>query len=153
MLFRSLSTKLAAIVALSGLFVPGAALAKGHAAPTPAPTVAPSPPPEDPEITRVARREFVSWQAGNVDLNRYSADAKVQLTPDKITKTSKQLGLLGALVRTEFLTPVVFEDAPAGVKGYLYHMVCTQGAVYEQLVIDAQGKVTGILFRDKLEQQ
>ena len=127
-------------------------MAKGHAAPSPAPTATLSPPPEDANITKIARREFVSWQAGNVDLDRYSANAKAQLTPDKIASTSKQLGLLGALVQTEWYSPMVFDGAPPGVKGYLYHMVCTQGAVYEQLVIDAQGKITGIVFRDKLEQ-
>ena len=148
-MFRSLATKLVAAAAILTL-VPMAAVAKAH--PTPTPTVTPSPPPEDPQITRVARREFVSWQAGNVDLSRYSDDAKPQLTDDKIGKTSKALGQLGALVRTEWIGTLGFDHAPAGVKGYLYRMVCTQGAVYEQLVIDSAGKVTGIVFRDKLDE-
>ena len=153
MLSRSLSTNfaLAALLAALALQPVGAVAKAPH--PTPAPTATPTPPPEDPEITRVARREFVSWQAGNVDLDRYADKAKAQLTPEKITNTSKQLGLLGALVKTEWLTPLSFDGAPAGVKGYLYHMVCTQGAVYEQLVINGEGKIEGIVFRDKLEQQ
>lgn len=139
----------AALVALI-VPMPAPALAKAHAAA--APTATPSPPPEDPAVTRVARREFVAWQAGNVDLTRYSSDAQNQLSADKIAATSKQLGQLGALVSTEWIAPMEFDSAPPGVKGYLYHMICSQGAVYEQIVIDAQGKVTGIVFRDKLEQ-
>ena len=148
-MFRSLAIKLVAVAALLSL-VPMAAVAKAH--PTPAPTATPSPPPEDPAITTVARREFVSWQAGSLDLARYSNDAKPQLTDDKVAKTSKLLAQLGALVRTEWIGTVAFDNAPPGVKGYLYRMVCTQGAVYEQLAITADGKVTGIFFRDKLDE-
>lgn len=151
MLFRSFNTKaVVAVAALAALMLPGPAFAKAH--PTPAPAATPSPPPEDPAVTRVATREFVSWQAGNVDLARYSGDAKSQLSADKIAATSKALGQLGALIRSEWIAPLAFDNAPAGVKGYLYRMVCTEGAVYEQIVIDGSGKVTGIVFRDKLEQ-
>ncbi|MEO9171419.1 MAG: hypothetical protein ABI282_00170, partial [Candidatus Baltobacteraceae bacterium] len=92
------------------------------------------------------------WQAGSVDLTRYSTIASKQITPDKIATTSKGLAQLGALVSVEYLEPVGFDDQPVGTKGYLYRMVCSNGVVYEQLVLDAAGKVTGIVFRDKMPQ-
>ncbi len=149
MLFRSFSTKIA-VALLAGMLVAATAPAFARPQPTPTPTATPSPPPEDPAVTKIARREFVLWQAGNVDLSRYSNSAKAQITPEKITVTSKNLGLLGALVRSEYVEPVAFDNEPAGVKAYIYRMICTDGIVYEQIVLDAAGKVTGIVFRNKL---
>ncbi len=151
-MFHSLRIRPIAFAVLTAILVvaPLSAPAKPH--PTPTPSATPIPVPEDPAVTKIARREFVLWQAGNVDLENYSDSAKAQLAADKIATTSKELGQLGALVRSEWMYPIAFDGAPAGTKGYQYRMYCSNGAVYEQLVIDAQGKVTGILFRDKLEQ-
>ncbi len=150
---RSLRTS-AAVVALLGTiaFVPLGAFARGHATPTP--TATPSIPPEDPAITLIARREFVAWQAGTVNLAHYEKESQVNLTPDKITETSKNLGALGTLESTQWLGPIPIIDAPASVKGaYLYKMHCDGADVYEELTLGVDGKVAGIIFRDKLPDQ
>lgn len=145
-----LSTRVAAaaVLAVLAFVTPVASFAKVR--PTPTPTASPTPPPEDPAVGRVAKREFVSWQAGNVDHTRYTAELNSKLSDVLVSKTATGLGHLGAFVRSEYLGPVVIEDAPKGISGYLYRMFCTNGAVYERLVLDASGKIAGIYFMDKL---
>jgi hypothetical protein len=152
MLFHSFRTKAAAVALACAMLAAAPAVAYARAHPTPTPSATPVPPPEDPVVTRVARREFVSWQAGSVDSNRYADVAKPKLQADKIASIAQNLGALGAFVRSEYIAPVYLENPPPGIKAYLYRMVCTEGAVYEEIILDAQGKVTGIVFRDKLEQ-
>ncbi len=136
---------LAALIAI----VPANAQAKHVSA---APTASPTPPPEDPAITQIARREFVAWQAGVVTASRYAPGAQAGLTPDKIADTSKELGAAGTLVKTEWIGPLVVDDAPTGTHGYWYKMTCENAAVFERLIIAPDGKIDGILFRDKLPQ-
>ena len=138
-------------LALAALFavVPGNADARKA---TPAPTASPTPPPEDPAVTQIARREFVAWQAGVVTPNRYAAGAQAGLTADKIAETSKQLGAAGTLVKTDWIGPLVVDDAPPGTHGYWYKMTCENAAVYERLILAPDGKIDGIMFRDKLPQ-
>lgn len=132
---------------LASLFAiaPGQALAK-HVA---APTASPSPPPEDPAVTAIARREFVAWQAGVVTNSRYADQAQSSLTADHIATTSKELGQSGTLEKTEWVGPIIVDDAPPGTHGYWYKMICENGAVWERLIIGPDGKLDGILFRDK----
>jgi hypothetical protein len=59
--------------------------------PSPTPTATPTLPPENPAITAIARREFVSWQAGSVDKDHYVEAAQTQLTSDITDKMSKAL--------------------------------------------------------------
>ncbi|MDP9111332.1 MAG: hypothetical protein M3M96_06850 [Candidatus Eremiobacteraeota bacterium] len=146
-----MSTRLA-VGFLAALVLAGGIPAHAKPRPTPTPTATPSPPPEDPAITKVVRREFVAWESGNVDLGRYSDAAKAQITPEKIATTSKNLALLGALQKVEYIEPVAFENEPAGTRAFIYKMTCSDGIVFEQIVLDAQSKVTGIVFRDKLPQ-
>ena len=144
---------------LSRLFVISAfalaafvAVAPGHAdarRASPAPTASPTPPPEDPAVTQIARREFVAWQAGVVSPLRYAPQAQTGLTADKVATTSKELGLAGTLVSTDWVGPVIVDDAPPGTHGYWYKMTCENAVVYERLIIAPDGKIDGILFRDK----
>jgi hypothetical protein len=139
-----------AISALALAFLAGApSLASARPGPAPTPSVTPSPPPEDPAVTQIARREFVAWQAGVVDISHYAAQTQAKLLPAKIADTSKALGSLGSLIKTEWVEPAVLEGTPAGVRGYVYRMVCTNASVYEILTIE-NGKIDGIVFRDKL---
>ena len=136
------------------LIVPAAALARGHAKPTPTPTAVATPtaPPENPTITALARREFVSWQAGTVDTSHYAETTRAKLTPEKIAATSKALGTLGALTSVEWLGYLGIQDGPPGVTGYIYKMQCQNATVYEELTIGPDGKIDGIVFRDTLQQ-
>jgi hypothetical protein len=146
MSFRSLRTSLiaAAFVAL----VAGVAFARPHPSPSPTPT----PPPEETAITTIARREFVAWQAGVVDKNRYAAETAAQLSDAKVSDTSKALSAFGSLVRTVWLGYATFETAPPpGTKAYVYQMVCDRGAVFERLVMGQDGKIDGIFFSDKMD--
>jgi hypothetical protein len=137
-------------LAVLTLLAPAGALARGHSTPTPAPTATPSPPPEDPKITIIARREFVDWQAGVVDKSHYAPETQAKLSPDKVADTSKALSELGALKQIEWYGPLGIADGPPGVKGYLYHMICANASVYEELTIGPDGLIDGIVFRDKL---
>lgn len=144
---------------LSRLFVISAfalaafiAVVPGHAdarRATPAPTASPTPPPEDPAVTQIARHEFVAWQAGVVTPARYAEKAQAGLTADKIATTSKELGAAGTLVKTDWVGPLIVDDAPPGTHGYWYKMTCENSVVYERLIIAPDGKIDGILFRDK----
>lgn len=149
-LSRSLNTRfaLAALAAVLAFGAPVASFARPH--PTPTPSATPSPPPEDPAVGRVARREFVAWQAGNIDRTRYAPQTNSKLTDATVNQVATGLGHLGAFVRSEYLGPIPIEGTPKGFSAYLYRMFCTNGAVYERLVIDANGKVAGIYFMDKL---
>lgn len=148
MLSRLFVISLLAIAALIAV-VPGNAVARRA---SPAPTASPTPPPEDPAVTQIARREFVAWQAGVVSSNRYAAQAQAGLNPDKIAQTSKELGAAGTLVKTDWIGPVLVDDAPPGTHGYWYKMTCENSVVFERLIIAPDGKIDGILFRDKLPQ-
>jgi hypothetical protein len=135
------------LAALALCSIPALASAKAHD-PTPAPTATPTLPPEDPAITAIARREFVEWQAGVVDRTHYSAQTQ-GLTQQKITDTSKILSQYGALLQTQWAGPLGIQDGPPGVTGYVYKMVCAGGTLYEYLTMGPDGKVDGVIFRDK----
>jgi hypothetical protein len=124
------------------------AQAKPH--PTPTPTATPTPGPEDPAITAIVRREFLSWQTGTVDKSHYSADAGSKLNPDDVEKMSKALGTYGALQGTTWLGKFQVVDGPAGVQGYTYRMDCSIAPVFVQLMIEPNGLVDSINFLKQL---
>lgn len=147
----SLNIRAAVFAALCALtIVPIGVMARPHPTPTPSPT--PTPPPEDPAITSVATREFVAWQAGVVNLSHYATASQSLITATKITQTAAALGQAGSLERNgvEWVGPLHIDDAPPGVRGYIYRMHCSQKAVYEELMMEQDGKIAGILFRDTL---
>lgn len=144
-LFVTSALALAVLVSLPGL-------AEARRAPaTPTPTATPSMMPEDPLVTQIARREFVSWQAGVVNASRYAPQSQAGLTADRVATISKQLGAAGTLEKTEWVEPVIVDGIP-GAKGYIYKMTCSEAVVYERLVLGADGKIDGVVFMDKLPQ-
>jgi hypothetical protein len=153
MLSRSLRTSLAvfSLLAAIALVVPAGVVARPRATPTASPT--PTPPPEDTAITTVARREFVAWQAGVVNPDHYAVDSRSNITAQKVAATSQGLGEAGTLKSTQWIGPLVIDDAPAGTKGYIYKMHCESKDIYEELMMSADGKIAGILFKDSLSDQ
>ncbi len=131
-------------------FIISAALLIARTHPSPTPTATPTLAPEIPTITAVARREFVAWQAGAVDKNHYVDAAQAQLTSDGTAKMSKVLVSYGALEHTEWYGNFPIIGAPPGVVGYTYRMVCTNDAIFEQLMIGSDGKIDSINFLKKL---
>src|SRR6185312_4259757 len=119
MLSRSSTTRVLvfALAVLLSLAAPGLALARPHATPTPAASSGP----EDPAITTVARREFVAWQAGIVNKDHYDPRTVADMTDEKISTTSKALGVLGTLESMVWVGPLGVDDPK--VKGYIYKMV------------------------------
>jgi hypothetical protein len=117
--------------------------------PTPAPIATPLPP-EDPAITAIARKQFVLWQAGVISRDGYTDEMNQLVTPDKLAETSKELGHLGGLLHAVWAGPASADDVPQGSKTYVYHMVCSDGAVYMEFSIEPTGKIAGMLFRDDL---
>ncbi|MGR4064927.1 MAG: hypothetical protein ACLQPV_05720 [Vulcanimicrobiaceae bacterium] len=139
------------VLALAGPAAPVSA--RPHATATPVPTPVPA---EDPAVTAIAHREFVSWQIGVVNKSRYTADLAAQITDDKVKQSSAALAALGTFERSEYLGPAMVADAQPGedVHGYVYRMVCSEGAVYMNLALSGpDNKVAFIGFRDKLHDE
>jgi hypothetical protein len=113
-------------------------------------------PPEDPAVTAIAHREFVSWQIGVVNKARYTPDLAAAITDDKVKQSSTALAALGTFERSEYLGPASVADAQPGedVHGYVYRMICSEGAVYMNLALSGpENKVAFIGFRDKLHDE
>jgi hypothetical protein len=139
---------LACAVLLITLVVPPAGVAKSHATPTPAPTQAPV---DDPAITKLARQQFVDWQAATLNKSLYASRVLPQLTAEKVTDTSKALAQLGALNDMVFIGPWINPDFPPGSRGFIYQMRCSEGNVYLWLALDPAGKIATIFFKNRLD--
>jgi len=136
------------IAAAIGFAAPPATLARSHATPTPSPTPTPV---ADPEITRIARQQFVDWQAGIINRSLYADKLLPQLTDAKISDTSHALGQLGALTDMVYLGRWINPNFPPGARGYIYQMRCAEGNVYLWMALDAQGKIATIFFKNRLD--
>jgi hypothetical protein len=130
-----------------------ALLAPASARPKPAMTPTPSPSPTpiaDPAVTKLVRQQFVAWQAGSVNKSLYSDKIQAQLSDAKISDVSQKLASLGALESTVYIGPYLANDIPPDAHGYIYQMQCREGNVYLLTILDPQGKIATIFFRDKL---
>jgi hypothetical protein len=117
----------------------------------PAPTPSPTPTPvADPDVTKIARQQFVQWQAGVVNRSLYVPEVVPKLTDQKIADTSQALGQLGALTSAVYIGRWINPEFPAGVRGYIYQMRCVSGNVYVWLAIDSQGKID-VFFKNRLD--
>ena len=119
-----------------------------RATPTPAPTPTPV---ADPAVTKLARQQFVQWQAGSVNRSLYAPQVLAQLTDAKITDTSQRLGQLGALTDTVYVGRWINPDFPADTRGFIYHMQCVSGAIYLWLALDSQGKIASLTFKNRFD--
>jgi hypothetical protein len=129
------------------LLVPAAAWPRPHGTPTPSPT---PPPVADPAVTKIARQQFVQWQAGVVNKSLYLPELVPKLTDAKIAQTSQLLAQLGALTDVVYVGRWINPDFPEGTKGYIYQMKCISGNVYQWMAIDAQGKLD-VFFKNRLD--
>lgn len=118
---------------------------------TPAPSPLLSAPPADPAVTKVARQQFVAWQAGSLNTALYAPEVVPKLTPQKVAQVSRALAALGPLVGTDYVAPFSAADIPAGAHGYIYNMHCTGGSIYLWLILDPHGKIATIYFKNKLD--
>lgn len=132
-----------AILAIAPAFALPALARHAPATSTPAPTPKPV---ENPAITKIARQQFVAWQAGVVNPKLYSDDMQAKMLPSTLADTSRNIGALGALISTEFEGPVLVDDAPATSNSYLYQMTCANGSVFMQFALLPDGKIAGMLF-------
>jgi hypothetical protein len=128
--------------------IPVSSLARTRPTPTPEPTAAPV---ADPAVTRLVRQQFVLWQAGQVNKSLYDQQILDKLTDEKLAQTSKALAALGPLTDAVYMGPWLSADFPPGAKGYLYHMLCSDGAIYFWIALDPQGKIATILFKNRLD--
>lgn len=149
MSLRSLRiSRSAALAALFAVLVYGVAFARPHPA---SPTPSPSPTPvADPAVTKLMRQQFVALQSGTVNKTLYSAGARVKLTDAMIDDLSHKLAALGPLTDMLYLGPFFTNDIPSDAHGYIYQMLCREGNVYLLTIIDGQGKIATIYFKDKL---
>lgn len=122
------------------------------ASPMPEPTTGPiAKAVEDPAISKIARAQFLAWQLGKIDRRRYTDVVSQLITDDKIASSSAGLSRLGPLQTLEFVGLTGVEGLPPDNKTYLYHMICGAGAVYMQFSLTPAGKISSMLFRDKLD--
>ncbi len=137
----------AASIAAAFLLAPAVGLAR-HATPTPSPSPAPV---ADPAITKIARQQFVQWQAGIINKSLYAPELLPQLTDAKIGDTSHALAQLGALTTTVYVGRWINPDFPPGAQGFIYQMRCVSGNVYLWLALRADGKIATIFFKNRLD--
>ncbi|MFZ1018428.1 MAG: hypothetical protein WAN39_11200 [Candidatus Cybelea sp.] len=137
---------LAMAIALACAVLPPAGLARPHPSPSPSPT-----PIADPQITLLARQQFVAWQAGEINQHLYAQQVLDKLSDAKISETSHALGQLGALTDTVFIGPWEDPSFPSGARGYIYQMHCVEGNIYLWLALDPQGKIATIFFKNRLD--
>jgi hypothetical protein len=139
------------LVALLGVAIavalPASARSRAAATPTPAPT---APPSADPAITKLARQQFLAWQLGSIDRSLYDPQLVPQLTDAKVEDTSKHIAPLGALESTVFVGQFGGVDIPPDAHGYIYQMICSNGKVYQWMVITPGGKIATMYFRDTM---
>jgi len=128
--------------------VPAMSSARPHPTPTPEPTPVAI---ADPAVTKLVRQQFVLWQAGQINKSLYDQQVLDKLTDDKLTQTSKALAELGPLTDAVYMGPWLSADFPPGAKGYLYHMLCSEGAIYFWIALDPQGKIATVLFKKRLD--
>lgn len=138
----------AALAVLLAVLVCGSALAR-RAAPTPTPSPTPAPV-ADPAVTKLVRQQFVAWQAGSLNKAVYSPEVRGKLTDAMVDNVSKKLAMLGPLVDTVYVGPFFTNDIPSDAHGYIYQMMCREANVYLLMILDAQGKIATIYFKDKL---
>ena len=139
---------LAAGMLAVALVLPAPGVSRPHATPTPSPTPSPV---ADPAVTKIARTQFVDWQAGVVNKSLYAAQVVPQLTDEKIAETSKALAALGALDTMVYMGRWINPNFPPGANGYIYQMRCTGGNVYLWLALTADGKIATIFFKNRLD--
>ena len=138
--------------ALASLAMAAALVSPAGARPSSTPTPAPTPAPvADPTVTKVARQQFVAWQAGSINKRLYAAEVIPKLTDDKINDVARALSALGPLTDTTFVGPFSAADIPEGAQGYIYQMHCLEGNIYMWMILDADGKIATVFFKDKLD--
>jgi hypothetical protein len=118
--------------------------------PAPTPSPAPTPAPvADPAVTKIAVQQFLAWQIGTIDKSLYDPRLLANMTDAKIADVSKHIAPLGALISTVYIGPFSGEDFPPDAKGYIYQMTCSNGKMYEEMVLTGT-KIGYMYFRDKL---
>jgi hypothetical protein len=128
--------------------LPLVTVARPSVTPTPAPTPTPV---ADPQITKIVRQQFVAWQAGSINLKLYAPEVLPKLTQDKIDQTSHALEGLGPLIDTVYMGPFSAPDIPPEARGYIYQMRCSAGNVYLWMILDSDGKIATIFYKDKFD--
>ncbi|HZP66367.1 MAG TPA: hypothetical protein VFB32_08655 [Rudaea sp.] len=136
----------AVLTIVAGLTLPAGAR------PSPTPTPAPTPAPvADPLVTKIARQQFVAWQAGSINKRLYAPEVVPKLTDDKINDVARALSALGPLTDMTFVGPFSAADIPSGSEGYIYQMHCQEGNIYMWMILDSDGKIATVFFKDKLD--
>ena len=125
-----------------------AAAAHARATPTPAPTPTPV---ADPAVTKIVRQQFVAWQAASINKSLYAPTVVPKLTDAKVADVAQKLAALGPLTETVYIGPFSAADIPPDAHAYIYQMHCTDGSIYLWMIIDADGKIATIFFKDKLD--
>ena len=98
-------------------------------------------------ITKLARQQFVSWQAGNVNQHLYAVQVHGKLTDEKVAETSRALGQLGALNDAVYIGPWADSSARRARTVTSTKWAANRGNIYLWLALDAQGRIATIFLR------
>ena len=58
---------------------------------------------------------------------------------------------VGPLIDTVYMGPFSAPDIPSDARGYIYQMRCSAGNVYLWMILNSDGKIATIFFKDKLD--
>lgn len=109
---------------------------------SPPPIPSPKPAPEDPKMRKLAVRQFLDFQGGNVDRSKYSDDVNAQLNDDLLSGSEKALAALGALQTVTFRGI----SQTKNVNVYVYRMTCEHGSIDMEFALQPDGKIAVLLF-------
>ena len=102
----------------------------------------PKPGPDDPKRHKLAVRQFLAWQQGDVDRSLYGDEVNGELTDEVLNQGTQTLANMGALQSAAFL-------GTSHVKGmdiYVYKMTCEHGSVNMDFSLAPDGKIALIFF-------
>jgi hypothetical protein len=109
---------------------------------SPPPLPSPKPAPDEPKMHKLAVQQFLSWQGGSLDRDRYSDDVNAQLSDDTLTASEKALAALGALQSASFRGI----SRAKSINVYVYRMVCEHGSIDMEFALQPDGKIALIFF-------
>ena len=129
----------------------GSYAAAQESEPTPAASVAPVPPPplpspkpgpDDPQRHKLAVRQFLAWQQGQVDRTLYGDEVNTELNDEVMDQATRTLANMGAM------QSVVFVGTARGknLDVYVYKVTCEHGSVNMDFALAPDGKIALIFF-------
>ncbi|HEY9180996.1 MAG TPA: hypothetical protein VIO32_09775 [Candidatus Baltobacteraceae bacterium] len=108
----------------------------------PPPLPSPRPGPDDPARHKLAVRQFLAWQQGQIDRSLYDDAVNGELNDEVLDSATRTLANMGALQSVKFLGTAHAK----GVDVFVYKITCENGSVNMDFAQDPDGKISLIFF-------